>query len=110
MGRPHTNDNSMITDISGITTASAAIGARVRDWQFAMRIPDTLISGNMTMHTPVGRMADGTIVYNDYTIDLSATRPSVEFTAKYKFLTAGFVDNPYGTDELFVVGRWNIRF
>lgn len=110
MGRPHTNDNSMITDISGITTASAAIGARVRDWQFAMRIPDTIISGNMTMHTPVGRMADGTIVYNDYTIDLSATRPSVEFTAKYKFLTAGFVDNPYGTDELFVVGRWNIRF
>lgn len=107
--RAQTNENSLITGTSDITTASVTFGANIGDFTFAAAIPDTVIGGNMTLRLPTGRAAGGEIIFNDYTIDLVA-RPSVEFTGKYRFLTVGFVDNPYGTDELFIVGKWKLEF
>ncbi len=107
--RAQTNENSLMTATSDITTASVAFGANIGDFTFAAAIPDTVIGGNMTLRLPTGRATGGEIIFDDYTIDLVA-RPSVEFTGKYKFLTIGFADNPYGTDELFVVGKWKLEF
>lgn len=107
--RPQTTTNSFVAGFSDITTASFSVAARVRDWTFSVAVPDTVISGDMTVHLPVGRAPDGTIIYGDYTADL-VTRPSVDISAKYKFMTVGFVDNPYGTDELYMLGTWRLQF
>ncbi len=107
--RPQTTTNSFVAGFSDITTASFSVAARVRDWTFSVAVPDTVISGDMKMHLPVGRAPDGTIIYGDYTADL-VTRPSVDISAKYKFMTVGFVDNPYGTDELYMLGTWRLQF
>lgn len=107
--RPETTNDSFITGFSDITTASFAVGTRIQDWTFSVSIPDTVVSGNMTMRLPTGRAPDGTILYHDYTADL-VTRPSVDISAKYKFMTVGFVDNPYGTDELYLLGTWRLQF
>lgn len=107
--RPHTTTNSFVTGFSDITTASFSIATRVHDWTFSIAIPDTVISGNMTMRLPTGRAPDGTIIYDDYIADL-VTRPSIDISAKYKFITVGFVDNPYGTDELYMLGTWRLQF
>ena len=107
--RAQTNENSLITATSDITTASVTFGANIGEWTFTAAIPDTVIAGNMTLRLPTGRMTSGEIIFDDYKIDLVA-RPSIEFTGKYKFLTVGFVDNPYGTDELFIVGKWKLEF
>lgn len=107
--RPQTTTNSFVAGFSDITTASFSVAARVHDWTFSIAVPDTVISGDMTMHLPVGRAPDGTIIYGDYTADL-VTRPSIDISAKYKFITVGFVDNPYGTDELYMLGTWRLQF
>lgn len=107
--RPQTTTNSFVTGFSDITTASFSVAARVRDWTFSVAVPDTVISGNMTMRLPTGRAPDGTIIYDDYIADL-VTRPSIDISAKYKFITVGFVDNPYGTDELYMLGTWRLQF
>lgn len=107
--RPRTTENSLVTNISGLTTASFAIGARYNDWTFTATIPDTIVSGDMTMHIPVGRNADGVVMFRDYNIDMTS-RPALEFQTKYKFMTFGVVDNPYGRDEVYVLGTWDIKF
>ena len=63
----------------------------------------------MYLHTLSGRNANGEYVFSDYAIDM-ATRPSIEYNVSYKSLTMGFVDNPYGTDEFYILTKTKINF
>lgn len=106
---PTPNPESMISGFSNIYTASAHIGARHGDWSFSVGTPDTIIDGTMTMHVPTGRNRFGQYTFRDYSIDL-ASRPAIEYSASYKSLTAGFVDNPYGTDEFYMIAKTKVLF
>ena len=106
---PQTSPDSMISGFSNIYTASMTIGASRGDWTLTIGTPDTIIGGNMYLHAPTGRSNDGAYTYTTHTIDL-ATRPSIEYTASYKFLTAGFVDNPYGANEVYMIAKTKIQF
>lgn len=108
-GTPQTTQNSIINNFSNIYTAAIDIGAKYGDWIFGVSIPDTIIGGTMNLRTPVGRAATGAILYNDYAIDMR-TRPSIEYSISYKSITASFVDNPYGTDEFFILTRGRMAF
>lgn len=108
-GAPKASPNSMITSFSNVYTASVAVGARYGDWTFSVAMPETIISGNMNLRLPAGRIADGTIIYNNYQIDMTS-KPAIEYSVKYKYLTASFIDNPYGTDEFFIMAKRTLRF
>lgn len=107
--RPRPSADSMISDFSSVWTASVSVDGKIGDWSFGVAVPDAVISGEMSMRVPTGRSADGRITFHDYDIDLAA-HPAVEFSVGYKFITAAFVDNPYGTDEIYVIAKKKIRF
>ena len=106
---PRAASESMISGFRNVYTASAQIGAKYGDFRISIGTPDTIIGGNMHLHVPTGRDINGNYTFADHTIDL-ATRPSIEFNASYKFMTAGFVDNPYGTDEFYMLARTQLQF
>ncbi|MBR3930685.1 MAG: S8 family serine peptidase [Alphaproteobacteria bacterium] len=106
---PRAATESMISGFSNIYTASAKIGARYGDFSISIGTPDTIIGGNMHLNIPTGRSVNGDYTFAQKTIGL-ASRPSVEFSAQYKFMTAGFVDNPYGTDEIYMLAKTRISF
>lgn len=106
---PDAAPDSMITGFSTIYTATASIGAKYNDFVFQIAAPDTIIGGNMYLRTPTGRRIDGQYTFADHTIDL-ATRPSVEYSVSYKNMTAAFVDNPYGTDEFYMMAKTKLYF
>ena len=106
---PRAASESMISGFRNVYTASAQIGAKYGDFRISIGTPDTIIGGNMHLHVPTGRDINGDYTFADHTIDL-ATRPSIEFNASYKFMTAGFVDNPYGTDEFYMLARTKLQF
>ena len=109
IARPQASEESVISSFSNIYTASAYVGVRGDKWSFSVGIPDTIVNGSMNLHLANGRNTSGAITYRDYKIDMAAT-PSVEYTAKYGFLTAGFVDNPYGQDEFYVFAKTKLAF
>ncbi len=109
MSAPRPAPESMISEFSNIYTMTAQVGVRRGDWEFTLSAPDTIVGGDMRLRLPAGRAADGAIMFNDYTIDL-ASAPAMEYTMRYKNITAGFVDNPYGTDEVYIIAKTNIRF
>ena len=109
IGMPRTTENSIINDFSNIYMASVDVGASMGDLSFGVSIPDTIISGTMDIRLPTGRTENGTILYNDYVINMLGT-PAIEYTISYKSFTASFVDNPYGTDEFFIMSRAKISF
>lgn len=106
---PNNDHSSVISSFSKIYTASATFGARRGNWTLSLSIPDTIIHGQMNMHLPVGRAADGAILYSNASLDLLSL-PSFEYSVSYKYLTASFIDNPVGTDEFFVMAKKTIRF
>lgn len=106
---PRVAPESMITGFSNINTASAEIGIKHNDWTFKVAVPDTIIAGNMDLNIPVGRAPDGAYMFQSHNLNL-ADRPSIELVAQYKFLTAGFVDNPYGTDEVYMLATGKFTF
>lgn len=106
---PRGRADSMVTDFSGIYTTSVKIGARRGDWHAAITIPDAIISGNMKMRIPAGRANNGQLMFYDANIGLRGHN-AVEYTAGYKFLTFGFVDNTYGTDEVFIIAKEKLVF
>lgn len=108
-GTPKTVENSMISDFSNIYTASVDFGASVGNWSFGVSIPDTIINGTMNLRLPTGRADSGDILYNDYEINMRS-RPAIEYSISYKSITASFIDNPYGTDEFFILTRGKISF
>ena len=99
----------MIQSFSNIYALSFDIGAKITDWSFGISIPDTIINGSMEMRLPIGRANDGAIIYKDYNIKMNS-RPPIEYSISYKSITASFVDNPYGTDEFFVLTRGKLYF
>ena len=107
--KPIASSESMISDFSNIYTASAMLGLRCNEWSFSVGIPETIINGTMDMHVATGRSMNGSITYQDYNIDMAMT-PAIEYMFNYHFMTAGFVDNPYGNDEFYVFAKTNLRF
>ncbi|MBQ2017480.1 MAG: S8 family serine peptidase [Alphaproteobacteria bacterium] len=106
---PTATTESMITGFSRITTASAKISARINNFSLSIGTPETIISGNMYLDTPTGRRTNGEYTYTHHQINLTDT-PSIEYNAAYKFITAGFVDNPYGRDEIYAIAHGKIIF
>ncbi len=106
---PRAADNSIIESFSDVTVASVGTTAEIDNWTFGVSIPDTVVDGKMTLRLPVARAANGAMIYNDATIDMAAT-PSVEYSVGYKFMSAGFIDNPYGTDEVYFMARGKFTF
>ncbi|MBR4892254.1 MAG: S8 family serine peptidase [Alphaproteobacteria bacterium] len=106
---PETTPESIISDFSSIYTASANIAIQYKDFSFSVGTPNTIIGGDMQLHTLSSRNANGDYVFSDHTIDMVST-PSIEYSASYKSVTMGFVDNPYGTDEFYILTKTNIRF
>ena len=106
---PKTSAESIVTGFSNIFTASANIALHYGDFGISVGTPDTIVGGNMYLHTLSGRNANGEYVFSDYAIDM-ATRPSIEYNVSYKSLTMGFVDNPYGTDEFYILTKTKINF
>ena len=109
IARPQVSEESVITSFSNIYTASAYVGLRGDKWSFSVGIPDTIVNGSMNLHLANGRNTFGAITYHDYKIEMAST-PSVEYTAQYRFLTAGFVDNPYGQDEFYMFAKTKLAF
>lgn len=108
-GTPRITKNSLINNFSNIYTASLGVDATIGNWTFGISVPDTIVGGEMNLRLPIGRANNGAIIYNDYTIDMRG-RPSIEYSISYKSITASFVDNPYGTDEFFILTRGRIAF
>lgn len=108
-GNPTPSPESMINHFSDIYTASAAVGTKYKNWTFTVAIPETIVDGELNLKTPSGRKKDGHYTYQQHSINLTG-KPAVEFSASYKFLTAGFVDNPYGTDEIYVFAKTKLNF
>ena len=106
---PKTSAESIVTGFSNIFTASANIALHYGDFGISVGTPDTIVGGNMYLHTLSGRNTNGEYVFSDYAINM-ATRPSIEYNVSYKSLTMGFVDNPYGTDEFYILTKTKINF
>ena len=106
---PTATAESMIDGFTRITTASAKLSANFNDFSVSIGTPETIIAGNMYLSTPTGRRTNGEYTYTKHQINLADT-PSIEYNATYKFVTAGFVDNPYGRDEVYAIARGKINF
>ena len=109
MLHPNASAESIISDFSNIYTASATLGLHGDKWSFSVGVPETIINGNMNLHMATGRTINGAIVYGDYRIDMTTT-PAIEYTANYRFITAGFVDNTYGSDEFYIFAKTKLKF
>ena len=107
--KPTASTESMINGFSDILTGSITLGAKYHDWTFTIGTTDTIIDGKMYLHTPTGRRNNGEYTFANHTIDMTSI-PSVEISASYKFITAGFVDNPFGTDEVYVIAKTKLQF
>ena len=108
-GTPRVNKNSLINNFSNIYMASVDMGIKYQDWSFGISIPDTIVDGTMNLRLPVDRADNGNILYHTYAIDMRG-RPSLEYSISYKSICAGFVDNPYGTDEFYILARGRTVF
>lgn len=107
--RPRGRTDSMITKFSDIYTASIATEIRHGDWAFGIALPDMILSGDMNMRMPIGRAANGALIFQDAKTSLD-DNPAIEYSMHYKFITAAFVDNPVGTDEIYVVTKHRLAF
>lgn len=107
---PKAADDSMITGFSNIVSATTTIGATLGDWTLTLGVPDTIVSGDMTVRLATGRSRDGRILYRNHRLSLVEQRPAVELTAQYKFITAGYINNPGDTDEVYIMAKTRIQF
>ena len=107
---PRPTPESMISGFFNVYTASIFMGTSYKDFSFSIGIPDTIIGGNAHLNIPTGRTSSGEYTFRGTTIDLTNHTPTLEYNATYKFVTAGFVDNPYGTDEFYILGRGKLEF
>jgi hypothetical protein len=109
VARPRASEQSVISEFSNIYTASAYVGVRGNDWSLSVGMPDTIVNGTMNLHLASGRNSGGDITYQDYKIDM-ASIPAIEYAANWKFVTAGYVDNPYGNDEFYIFAKTKFAF
>ncbi len=106
---PTADQNSIINNFSNVYTASATMGTQYKDWKFELSIPETIVSGNMNITLATGRAANGDIKFTNYDVNM-VTKPAFEYTLSYKNISAGFVDNPYGKDEIYVLAKTHLMF
>ena len=109
VSNPTTDENSIISGFSNIYSASLKIGAQFEKLSFEIEMPDTIISGNTYLNTPVGMDNQGNLIYKNTAVNL-ANRPSVEYTAKYGALSATFVDNPDYQNEVIIMTKSKFTF
>lgn len=107
--RPRGRTDSMITKFSGIYTASLSARVQRGDWTVGLAVPDIILAGDMDMRMPIGRAANGNLIFQDAKTSLTG-RAAVEYSLSYKFVTAAFVDNPIGTDEIFILAKHKMAF
>lgn len=107
--RPRGRADSMVTKFSGIYTTSVATGVGLGKWRMDVKVPDMILAGDMNMRMPVGRAANGNLLFQDTKTSLTG-KPTLEYSLTYRFITAAFVDNPIGTDELFILARHRMTF
>lgn len=106
---PNNTPESMISGFSNIYTASILVGAKHGDFALSIGTPDTIISGNMYLRTLSGRANNGDYIFTNNKIDLTSV-PSIEYRATYKSLSAGFVDNPSGRNEIYILAKTKLSF
>ena len=106
---PTPSPDSIIRSYSNVYTTSIEMGTKINDWRFTVATNDAIIDGRINLHLASGRANDGRILFRDYNIDL-ASRPALEYTASYKNTTFGFIDNPHGTDEIYVIASGRLSF
>ena len=109
ISNPTPTGESIVTDISNVYTTSITLGATLGDWTISIATNDAIIDGQMNLRLPTGKNANGTLTYTNHQIDL-ASRPAIEYNVEYKNITAGFVDNPYGSDEFYILARGKFNF
>ena len=97
-----TNEDSLISKISDIYTTSIKTGIQWKDFGLELSVPDSILRGNMYMNIPVSKDINNDIIYKNVNIDLSGFQ-SMEYTLKYKNLSATFVDNQDYKDEFFIM-------
>ena len=107
---PTASEESIVSGFSNIYTSSLQFGAQWKDFSVEFAVPETIVSGNMYMNIPVARANNGDIVFNNTNVDLSNTNPSTEYTIKYKYLSATYVNNPSYDDELFIMAKTKLAF
>lgn len=103
-------ENSIVSSFSNIYTSTAKIGTSWQDLSFEIAIPEKIIYGDMSATLPIAKTNDGQIIYNNTHIDLSNTRPSIEYTLGYKYLSLTFVDNPDYENEFFIMAKRKFAF
>ena len=106
---PKSEYNSIINGFSNIYTSSVSTGIKWNDFIFELSIPETILYGNMYMNLPIGRANDGQMLYNQTNINLK-TKPSVEYSVKYKNIYAGYINNYDYQDEFFIMAKTKFTF
>jgi len=106
---PIPEENSIVTNFSTIYTQTIKTGIKWNDLAVEFAIPDQIIAGNMSLYVPVARTNNGAIVYDNADVDLK-TKPSTEYTVKYKNLSATYVNNPDWQDEFFIMTKFKKTF
>ena len=106
---PKSDENSIVSGFSNIYTTNLKMGIQFGDFNFEMEMPDTIISGTMYLNVPVARANNGQIIRKNTNIDLKSA-PSIEYTLKYKYLSATYVNNPSYTDEFFIMAKTKFAF
>ena len=61
------------------------------------------------MNTPINRNLNGDMIYANQKIDLT-TKPSTEYSVKYKQLSVTYVNNHDYQDEFFVMAKGRFTF
>ena len=106
---PKSENNSVISGFSDIYTSSMLAGIKWNNFAFEFAVPDTILHGNAYMKLPVARSDNGNIIYNNTVVNL-ATKPSTEYTLKYKNLSATYVNNNGYPDEVIVMAKTKFAF
>ncbi len=106
---PKADENSIVSNFSNIYTSNVKIGTKWKDFAFEIAVPDTILYGNMYLNIPVNRISNGEIVYTNQKINL-VTKPSMEYTLKYKYLSMTYVNNPDYQDEFFIMAKGRFAF
>ena len=109
ISNPDIAENSLISGFSNIYTASLKMGAQFNKFALEVAMPDTIVSGDMYLNTPVAMDNSGKLIYNNTAISLT-NRPSVEYTIKYGALSATFVENPDYQNEFFIMAKTKFAF
>ena len=109
MSAPKFNHDSIISGFSDIYTTSIKTGLKYKDFGFEFSIPETIINGNAYMTLPVAQTITGQMIYNNFAVNLT-TRPSFEYSIKYKNMSVGYINNSNYQDEFYIMAKTKLEF